>query len=879
MSQQRLLYGVAYSPAGDATTQSGDLTIESLSQPWSTIRYVRVQWVDLSGQIRYKVLTSKYFLKMATSSVRPGITSTIGTLSVIAGTTSPGFNGIGEILYAFDLGTLRVAHYEPAHAVVMGHFEELTPHPTRGLVFPLCPRTILQRVEREAQTTAGVRFLAGVEHEFILLTTTSPATAINSADWAVSSKLPSGSTEAKVLQEIARLLEAASIEVQMYHAEAAPGQYEVITGPLTPLQAADAVIYTRETIYNVASKYGLRATFAPRIRSGAFTGAHTHLSVHDIDPQAHNGEPNPYKNASFGHTLPSTERSFLQGILTALPSVLPLTYPTPFSYDRVQDGMWTGGSYVCWGTDHREAPVRLTGSPGGHHFEVRCVDGTANPYHVLAALLGAGTRGIVEKVPLEIGDCRKAVVDMSTEERASMGLEKAVKLPSSVEEARRVMQQSPLMQDLFGEEFIEKYISINESSKQLVQAVRNCMSDVIQVYLRCSRLNRDVSLENIELGGEGRGIIIDWDHSRDLSGCTSSELYRTNGAWQFLSYGHLRNSRKPHTILDDMESFFWVLLYIGCHYLPNTFISYDLEMFEEQRGDAEQRAYFGGLNKLAYLRRSSVNRGFICPPFQRLVRGLREPFKRLNLDLVENPSHSSSKEVSPDQDPTSILSLFDEALMADDWPEADDRLEEDRFPRISAAQQQMMQRLHHRHEHINFFQFAAFIPRSMSVPPDLDLARTDAHEGDRGPGTNSEAGQTEEDKHPVAKESLTKLAPSGQHPDDRQDEVEGSDRESIAGPTLQSTVKLPSGSLKRGAKDERHEAKAAKRSRKKLRSAESMRLQLRETGSGYALRSRGPVAPPPRDDLTGRTPTRSSRRNSTRSPGQQKGSNSRASTR
>lgn len=57
----------------------------------------------------------------------------------------------------------------------------------------------------------------------------------------------------------------AGIEVQMYHAEAAPGQYEVVTGPLPPLQAADALLHTRETIYNVASRHGLRATLAPRV--------------------------------------------------------------------------------------------------------------------------------------------------------------------------------------------------------------------------------------------------------------------------------------------------------------------------------------------------------------------------------------------------------------------------------------------------------------------------------------------------------------------------------------------------------------------------------------------------------------------------------------
>ena len=42
-------------------------------------------------------------------------------------------------------------------------------------------------------------------------------------------------------------------------------QYEVITGPLPPLEAADALVFTRETIYNVANKHGFKATFSPRL--------------------------------------------------------------------------------------------------------------------------------------------------------------------------------------------------------------------------------------------------------------------------------------------------------------------------------------------------------------------------------------------------------------------------------------------------------------------------------------------------------------------------------------------------------------------------------------------------------------------------------------
>ena len=45
------------------------------------------------------------------------------------------------------------------------------------------------------------------------------------------------------------------------------GQYELVLGPLPPIEAADALIYTRETMYNVASKHKLRATVAPRLYS------------------------------------------------------------------------------------------------------------------------------------------------------------------------------------------------------------------------------------------------------------------------------------------------------------------------------------------------------------------------------------------------------------------------------------------------------------------------------------------------------------------------------------------------------------------------------------------------------------------------------------
>ncbi|KAG1744333.1 hypothetical protein EDD22DRAFT_1005720 [Suillus occidentalis] len=76
-----------------------------------------------------------------------------------------------------------------------------------------------------------------------------------------------GTKETEVIEEIARGIVDSGLELMMYHSEAAPGQYKVVTGPLPPLEAADALVHTRETITNIASKHGFRATFAPRLHA------------------------------------------------------------------------------------------------------------------------------------------------------------------------------------------------------------------------------------------------------------------------------------------------------------------------------------------------------------------------------------------------------------------------------------------------------------------------------------------------------------------------------------------------------------------------------------------------------------------------------------
>lgn len=120
-------------------------------------------------------------------------------------------------------------------------------------------------MSRDARLSLGLDFLVGFETEFILLSSVSPVKAVNEVSYGRASGLRTGSPEYLALEEMLDALQLSGIEVQALHKEGAPGQYEVVTAPLQPLQAVDALIHTRETIYNIASKHGLCATLAPRV--------------------------------------------------------------------------------------------------------------------------------------------------------------------------------------------------------------------------------------------------------------------------------------------------------------------------------------------------------------------------------------------------------------------------------------------------------------------------------------------------------------------------------------------------------------------------------------------------------------------------------------
>ena len=66
------------------------------------------------------------------------------------------------------------------------------------------------------------------------------------------------------------------------------------------------------------------------------------------------------------------------------------------------DDSWTGGTWIAWGSQNREVPLRRSEEL---RWEIRCLDGCANMYLALAAVFAVGLKGVKEGKEMSMKDC------------------------------------------------------------------------------------------------------------------------------------------------------------------------------------------------------------------------------------------------------------------------------------------------------------------------------------------------------------------------------------------------------------------------------------------------------------------------------------------
>jgi hypothetical protein len=110
------------------------------------------------------------------------------------------------------------------------------------------------------------------------------------------------------------------------------------------------------------------------------------------------------------------------------------------------------------------------------------------------------------------------------------------------------------------------------------------------------------------------------------------------GTWQFISISRLRDpSTGPHQVSDDLESFFWVLLYlvVKCRNITGEDLSENMKGVFDQHTDMDRNGNVtGGKGKLLCLHNEDFDktmiRTLVDTPCRKIIEKLRSLFRDVN---------------------------------------------------------------------------------------------------------------------------------------------------------------------------------------------------------------------------------------------------------
>ncbi|KAJ5913692.1 FluG family protein [Penicillium tannophilum] len=325
---------------------------------------------------------------------------------------------------------------------------------TNGDKSPLaeCARSKLEFLTNLIEERADCSVLVGFELEFSFLRERTLSDGkieyvTTNVDHSWCSMTREDESLLGVLEEAVLALQNIGIMVQQFHGELGPGQWEFALPPDSPLKAVDSLVIARQVVMKVATKHGYRATLYPRLSpEKPGTGAHVHISLNSEKVE-----------------VPAVE-SFFAGILDHFTSIAAFTLPQEISYARVVAGIGSGGDYVCWGWENRETILRRISN---ERFEVKMMDGLANPYLGLCALLAAGLDGLNQGFLLTAGPCPIEPSNMCPEERTALGVK--IKMPCKLIESLDSLEADKSLKQILGDNLVSTYLSVKRCELEVLQ--------------------------------------------------------------------------------------------------------------------------------------------------------------------------------------------------------------------------------------------------------------------------------------------------------------------------------------------------------------------------------------------------------------------------
>jgi glutamine synthetase len=402
------------------------------------IEYVRFELPDLHGIARSKLVPIDKVEGFAAKGLNlyGGVLAFDTASNVVPGTGLHAETGFADQFLFPDPGTLRVIPWLPATAALIATGYWSPDRPQRA-----APRFVLGELVAEANRM-GYDVVMGHEYEYYLLTADTKERLFEGIHIFHGVR----NQHNPFLDGLLPQLRALGIDVITHNCEYAGSQFETNYGPGVNLAAADKAFTFKNAMKELAHRSGLIASFMTKPFAGmSGSGCHLHVSLND-----RKSGRNVFFDPAGERGVSQLARSFIAGVLTHAPAMMPLINPTPNCYHRVKPHTFAP-SNVSWGIEDRTAMVRIKATGDERtHIEMRAASATSNPYLAAAATLAAGLDGVKKASSL-----REQTRDTTSEDNPALPL-----LPRSLDNALDALEGDPEMRTALGEDFITVFTTV-----------------------------------------------------------------------------------------------------------------------------------------------------------------------------------------------------------------------------------------------------------------------------------------------------------------------------------------------------------------------------------------------------------------------------------
>jgi glutamine synthetase len=167
------------------------------------------------------------------------------------------------------------------------------------------------------------------------------------------------------------------------------------------------------------------------------------------------GKKNRFMHKTDEMGLSKFAYKFLGGVVHSADTFAALFIPTINSYKRIDADVTSSGATwspnaVTYSGNNRTHMIRI---PDPGRFELRLMDGAANPYLLQAGVLAAGLDGVVNN--RDPG--KRLDINMYTDGHK---LKRVRKLPANMLDAVRLFDSSEVARAAFGDEFVDSYVKL-----------------------------------------------------------------------------------------------------------------------------------------------------------------------------------------------------------------------------------------------------------------------------------------------------------------------------------------------------------------------------------------------------------------------------------